>query len=73
MDNFGFETQGKYYNQFRPKYPACLYEYTIKKFKSRNKYLDVAMGTGQLFFNIAPQFSWNKGIDISEKMLNTAN
>lgn len=73
MDNFGFETQGKYYNEFRHRYPACLYEYTLKKIKSRNKYLDVAMGTGHLLFSIAPEFSSSKGIDISEKMLKTAN
>jgi ubiquinone/menaquinone biosynthesis C-methylase UbiE len=30
------------------------------------------MGTGQLLFSIAPQFSFSKGIDISPKMLETA-
>jgi hypothetical protein len=56
MDNFGFETQGKNYEKFRPKYPPCLYHHTLEKIKGRNKYLDVAMGTGQLLFNIAPLF-----------------
>ncbi len=44
----------------------------MNKIKYRNKYLDVAMGTGQLLFNIAGGFVSSKGIDISEKMLGTA-
>jgi ubiquinone/menaquinone biosynthesis C-methylase UbiE len=30
------------------------------------------MGTGQLLYSIAPHFSFSKGIDISAKMLETA-
>ena len=56
MDNFGFSTQGKNYSLFRPKYPECLYLCTINKLKQKNRYLDIAMGTGQLFFKIAPLF-----------------
>jgi ubiquinone/menaquinone biosynthesis C-methylase UbiE len=35
----------------------------------KNRYLDVAMGTGQLLLNIAPLFNKSKGIDISDKMI----
>jgi hypothetical protein len=69
MDNFGFSTQGKNYLKFRPIYPECLYNYTLDKIKGRNRYLDVAMGTGQLLFKIAPLFNHTVGIDISDKML----
>jgi ubiquinone/menaquinone biosynthesis C-methylase UbiE len=34
--------------------------------------LDIAMGTGQLLFNIAPSFNSSRGIDISDKMLEAA-
>ena len=69
MDNFGLFTQGKNYGKFRPIYPECLYNYTLDKIKGRNLYLDVAMGTGQLLFKIAPHFNKSVGIDISDKML----
>ena len=72
MDNFGFTNQGMNYQKFRPKYPQCLYNHTLDKIKHRNRYLDVAIGTGQLLLNIAPQFAFSKGIDISDKMLEAA-
>jgi hypothetical protein len=50
MDNFGFKTQGANYDAFRPKYPAHLLIKTLNKIPSKQKYLDVAMGTGQLLF-----------------------
>ena len=49
-----------------------MYNFTIDKIQKRNRYLDIAMGTGQLLFRIAPSFDSSKGIDISEKMLDTA-
>jgi ubiquinone/menaquinone biosynthesis C-methylase UbiE len=53
MDNFGFKTQGINYDAFRPKYPASLFLNTLNKLPKKNKYLDVAMGTGQLLFVIS--------------------
>ncbi len=72
MDNFGFKTQGKNYDEFRPRYPVSLYNKTLNKLISKNRYLDIAMGTGQLLFAIAPSFHYNKGVDISDKMLEAA-
>ena len=72
VDSFGFETQGKNYGKFRPSYPQPLYMQTVNSLTSRDKYLDIAMGTGQLLFNIAPFFNSSKGLDISDKMLEAA-
>ena len=68
-DSFGFENQGKNYGKFRPKYPQSLYNQTLSTLTLKDKYLDIAMGTGQLLFNIAPEFKFSKGLDISDKML----
>ncbi len=72
MDTFGFDNQGKNYGKFRPKYPESLYIQTVNSLDSKVKYLDVAMGTGQLLFNIALFFNYSKGTDISDNMLEAA-
>jgi ubiquinone/menaquinone biosynthesis C-methylase UbiE len=72
MDNFGFENQGSKYEKFRPTYKDTLYTKTIQKLKNKSKYLDIAMGTGQLLFSIAPYFNQSEGVDISDKMLDAA-
>jgi hypothetical protein len=54
MDNFGFKSQGQNYHEYRPTYHSSLYSNTLKKLKFKNRYLDVAMGTGKLLFAIAP-------------------
>ncbi len=69
MDRFGFKTQGSNYELYRPKYTAAMIEDTLKRVKNKNKYLDVATGTGQLLFVLAQHFKVSKGIDISDKML----
>jgi len=45
---------------------------TVNSLKKKEKYLDIAMGTGQLLFNIAEYFDTCKGTDISDKMLDAA-
>lgn len=56
MDIFGFSNQGVNYDKFRPRYPSAMIENNIKIVKTKNRYLDIATGTGQLLFMIAPYF-----------------
>jgi ubiquinone/menaquinone biosynthesis C-methylase UbiE len=49
-DLFGYENQGKKYDLYRPQYPKTLLEALIKRIKHRNRYIDVATGTGQILF-----------------------
>jgi hypothetical protein len=53
MDIFGFATQGINYDKFRPKYPPFFYNNSLNLIKHKNRYMDVATGTGQLLFAIA--------------------
>lgn len=68
-DPFGFKTQGSNYEAFRPRYPQKMLDKCLSKLKGRNKYLDIATGTGQVLFALAPAFKSALGTDISEKML----
>lgn len=56
-DLFGFDTQGKKYDQFRPKYPKNFLLKVLEKVKNKNRYLDIATGTGQILFEIANNFT----------------
>ena len=49
-DLFGFDTQGAKYDQFRPKYPSTFLGRTLNRVPIKNKYLDIATGTGQILF-----------------------
>ena len=69
MDIFGFKTQGINYDKFRPKYPPVFIERYLKVLKHKNRYLDIATGTGQLLFAFAPHFTYSKGVDISKNMI----
>ena len=64
-DLFGFQNQGTKYDTFRPRYPKNHLEYAISKLKLKSKYLDIATGTGQILFEIAPLFSKAVGVDLS--------
>jgi ubiquinone/menaquinone biosynthesis C-methylase UbiE len=72
MDVFGFNTQGVNYDKFRPRYPSSFIQKCLSSIKHRNKYLDIATGTGQLLFAFAPHFQYSKGIDISKNMIESA-
>ena len=50
MDIFGFTTQGINYDKFRPRYPKQLISKCLNTLKNKNRYLDIATGTGQLLF-----------------------
>jgi len=72
MDVFGFKNQGSNYDLFRPRYSQTMLHETISLVKGRARYLDIAMGTGQLLFMFAPHFQFNRGTDVSEQMINSA-
>lgn len=72
-DPFGFPNQGPNYEQFRPQYPESLVSECVRGLPSRLNYLDVAMGTGQVFFSLCGRFSGTAvGSDISDQMLQVA-
>lgn len=69
-DLFGFDTQGENYDIYRPRYPVELIQ-DIKNFCGKKEnYLDVASGTGKMFFELYKDFSQNEVInDKSSKQL----
>ena len=54
---------------YRPKYPQHLLSKCLSRLKNRNRYLDIATGTGQLLFQLSPHFNQSLGIDLSPKMI----
>ena len=52
-DLFGFKTQGKLYDAYRPQYPKEQLQATLKRVSRKHKYLDIATGTGQILFELA--------------------
>ena len=71
-DPFGFKTQGVNYQSFRPKYPQTLINRCLKNLKNKNKFLDIATGTGYVLFSLASNFNRSVGTDISDKMLSVS-
>ncbi|KRX01378.1 hypothetical protein PPERSA_01281 [Pseudocohnilembus persalinus] len=76
QDLFGFNDQGINYDQARPVYPSKFIQQIQDSIpqKQKTNYLDIATGTGQLLFQIAPKFQGKQiiGNDISEKQLSIA-
>lgn len=74
LDLFGHQGQAKMYREFRPVYPQGLVQYVVSLVASadRNKYADVACGSGQLTSKIAPFFKHTVGVDKSFEQLNQA-
>lgn len=68
-DLFGYDNQGKKYDIYRPRYPPSMLNNILSKTKGRNRYLDIATGTGQILFEIAHNFKHSEGLDISKKMI----
>jgi len=68
-----FNISGENYNQFRPKYPKkILSQIHNLDIKTKNNYLDIATGTGQLYFDIYQDYSnIICANDISEVQLNS--
>ncbi len=59
------------YDYYRPEYPTNQLIKGLEKVKNRNKYLDIATGTGKLLFYYVDKFSKNTAIDKSKKMIET--
>ena len=72
MDIFGFKNQGSNYEKFRPRYPPSFLQHSLSLVKGRGRYLDVAMGTGQLLFSLASHFQLSHGMDISPTMIESS-
>lgn len=69
MDIFGFQTQGINYEKFRPEYPSELCSDALQRLESKERYLDIAVGTGKILLRFCNDFKETKGIDISDMML----
>lgn len=41
----------------------------MAKVKGRNRYIDIAAGTGQILFEICHHFKHSEGLDLSKKMI----
>ena len=55
-DPFGYSNQGENYDIFRPKYPDSFIQIIIQNTKNKDNYIDIASGTGILFFDLLPNF-----------------
>lgn len=73
MDIWNFPTQGMNYQKFRPQYPKELCGQALEPLIKREKYLDIAVGTGKILLNFCETFKETKGIDVSENMLDVAS
>ncbi|EAR82770.1 RNA cap guanine-N2 methyltransferase (macronuclear) [Tetrahymena thermophila SB210] len=72
-DLFGRENQGQNYDKYRPKYPSKFFELILQNLNSKENYLDVGCGTGQMLFKLNSHFKFAVGTDISEKQVSVAN
>ncbi|KAL4466567.1 hypothetical protein ABPG72_010618 [Tetrahymena utriculariae] len=66
-DLFGRENQGQNYDKYRPKYPSKIFDLILKDLNSKDNYLDVGCGIGQMLFKLNSHFKIAVGTDVSEK------
>jgi len=73
IDLFSTSGSGDNYHTYRPKYPnKIINKISELNIKSKQNYLDIASGTGQLFFDIFKQYSnLTCANDLSEIQLNS--
>lgn len=69
-DNFSI--QSALYAQFRPTYPAALYDYILSLVKEKDLAWDCATGNGQVARELAKHFKQVYATDISESQLKNA-
>lgn len=67
-----FSNQADLYAQFRPTYPAELYEFILRKVNHEQVAWDCATGSGQVAVELAKIFGLVEATDISQKQLNYA-
>ncbi len=72
MDIWSFKTQGINYDKYRPEYPIELKNDAVDPLNSREKYLDLAVGTGKILLSFCQYFKKSKGIDVSDQMLSVS-
>lgn len=70
-DFFGHDGQAEMYKHFRPEYPNEVIEYILAKVPptTRKVYVDVACGSGQMTYLLAPHFEKSIGLDKSEEQI----
>jgi len=56
IDVFSNQTQSQHYAKYRTNYPQPLMDRLHKISKGKKRYLDIAAGTGQLLFQLYPDF-----------------
>ncbi len=64
-----FSAQSSQYAQYRPDYPAELFEYILSVVKNKNIAWDCGTGNGQSAFQLSKRFKKVIATDISEKQL----
>lgn len=64
-----FSVQSKDYVNFRPRYPAALYDFLYSHIITFDKALDVATGNGQVAAELGKKFTEVYATDISTKQL----
>lgn len=67
-----FSTQSALYAQFRPTYPAELFDYMLSLVKEKHTAWDCATGNGQVAKELAKYFNHVFATDISENQLKNA-
>jgi len=67
-----FSTQADQYAQFRPSYPAALFEFILENVNEKNTAWDCATGNGQIAVELAKSFHQVYATDISAKQLENA-
>jgi ubiquinone/menaquinone biosynthesis C-methylase UbiE len=66
-DNFSQQSKG--YANFRPRYPAALYDFLYAHITTFDKALDIATGNGQVATELSKKFNEVHATDISAKQL----
>src|SRR6478735_7435496 len=64
-----FSQQSKAYANFRPRYPAALYDFLYTQITAFDKALDIATGNGQVAVELSKKFNEVHATDISPKQL----
>jgi len=73
VDPFGFKGQAQDYDLERPRYPQKFIEEIINQTPSFTNYIDIASGTGLLFYEVAEKFNGKLVVnDRSSKQLQVA-
>ncbi len=67
-----FSSQSAQYAQFRPTYPAALYDYLLSLVKAKDRAWDCGTGNGQVAQQLAKYFKTVDATDISRQQLANA-